>query len=247
MSELPEFLCTDGWTWRPFSAPVYTPSDSWVGTDPEGRQWMTKLGGSFLAYREIVFGRLAQAMGWSCQSSIFIRLDGESARTIGRSPGEIHGAHWLLDEHRGSVCGPECGLAPWLRQPIEKIDDFDRLEILHIEDFPKSELATCLFGGHEPPGWLITTDHEFVILDSELMFSTEPCGFDSTRWWGAPHSSQRIIALSKAVCDEFLRVAHQGLDPFLRVPSGVIVDQNWSIAGILDLSTSMAKRIIQAP
>lgn len=87
MRDLPQVVETTGWSWRSYEAPVAPSMNFWIGTDREGNRWLTKLTGDFCAYREIVFARLAQRMHWSCQSSVFMRLDESSANEIGAKPG----------------------------------------------------------------------------------------------------------------------------------------------------------------
>lgn len=83
MRDLPTVIDTKGWNWIRFTAPVAPSHNFWLGTDLQGNRWLTKLTGEFNAYREIVFGRLAQQMNWSCQSTVFMRVDSKSARLLG--------------------------------------------------------------------------------------------------------------------------------------------------------------------
>ena len=99
MQELPKVVDTHGWHWKPYSVGI---KDFWIGQDPVGRKWMTKMRGAERAYREIVFARLAQAMNWSCQSSIFIALDEESMALLKSECGRFHAAHFFLEEHQYS-------------------------------------------------------------------------------------------------------------------------------------------------
>lgn len=239
--DLPPVVETTGWHWTRFEAPVAPSHNFWVGTDRQGNRWLTKLNGDFCAYREIVFGRLAQSMNWSCQSSVFMRLDADSARLLRDEPGAIHAAHWFLDEHLHPPCGDKCDLAPLVNKPICSVEDLENLGISHILDWPKSELAACLFGGTEPPGRLFTSSHEFVIIDSELMFASGPCSFDSTIWWGRkfePEPSGYRLAVE--VCNELLALGHSGIENALTVPTGVSVQERWPIAPLLFKSFSYA-------
>lgn len=243
--DLPSVVDTKGWTWRSFDAPSAPSFNFWLGTDPQGNRWLTKLGGDFRAYREIVFSRLAQQMGWSCQSSVFMRLDEESARIIGAKAGEIHAAHWFLDEHIYPPCTEGCSLALLLGKPIGAVEDIVDLPVAHIIDWPKSEMAACLFGGHEPPGQLFTKTHEFVIIDSELMFSTGPCSFESTTWWGekdAPTPSG--LALAKEVCAGFIALGRESLTDAVTLPKGVAVKERWPVAPLIYRSFAYAEAFL---
>jgi hypothetical protein len=241
ISDLPDVIDTRGWQWSHFTAPVAPSSNFWVGVDREGNRWLTKLRGDFYAYREIVFGRLAQRMKWSCQSSVFIRIDADSAKVLMTEVGEIHAAHWFMDEHVHPPCGDSCSLLPLLNQGVEFVEDLNGLSISHILDWPKSELAACLFGGNEPPGRLFTKFHEFVIIDSELMFASSPASFACTTWWGEQHAPrQSAIQLAKEVCSDFLSIGLSGLQSALLVPRCISVEENWPIAPLLHQSFTFA-------
>jgi hypothetical protein len=245
MRDLPPVVETTGWDWRSFEAPVAPSMNFWLGTDRQGNRWLTKLTGDFYAYREIVFARLAQQMGWSCQSSVFMRLDDDSARAIGAKVGEVHAAHWFLDEHVHPPCGQDCNLAVLVGKPVGVAEDLTGLAIAHILDWPKSELAACLFGGNEPPGRLFTKEHEFVIIDSELMFATGPCSFDSTSWWGDKHPPMPSgIKLAKEVCADLLALGQSSFQAALAIPAGITVQERWPIKPILYKSYAHAQAFI---
>ena len=115
-----------------------------------------------------------------------MRVDSESARKIGVSAGSFHAAHWFLDEHAHPPCAPSCPLEPLVGQHVGRVEDIAELKVANILDWPKGDFAACLFGGSEPPGYLFTAAHEFVIIDSELMFYTRPSSLSGTVWWGLP-------------------------------------------------------------
>lgn len=237
---------TTGWHWERFESKGVPSHNFWLGSDRQGNRWLTKLRGDFKAFREIVFGRLAQQMGWSCQSSVFIRVDDESASMLGVKPGEVHAAHWFLDEHVEIPCNSECRLVPLVGRPVGAVEDIADIDIPHILDWPKSELAACLFGGTEPPGRLFTVEHDFVIIDSELMFASGPSDFDCTRWWGenaAPISSGFMMA--EQVCSEFLALGHQSLKCALALPSEIEVNETWRIEPLLYESFAFAESFLK--
>lgn len=242
MDELPPCMSTLGWRWHQIKRPGHPSDEFWLGRDADGNRWLTKLRGSFYAYREILFGRLAQAMNWSCQSSIYICLDPVSAETVGRPAGEIHAAHWFMDEHASQSCSNKCAMTPLFNQEIRTIEDLRPHEIKYFLDWPKSEFAAYIFGGNEPPGKLITTDHEFVIIDSEQMFSTNPCSFDTASWLkhadGSP--SQSSLALAIEVCKEVSRLPSALVSDALAVPTGVEVEFRWPIEPKLRQSLEFA-------
>jgi hypothetical protein len=242
MHDLPSVVDTAGWQWSKFQTPVLPTKDFWLGIDRHGNRWLTKLRGDFYAYREIVFARLAQQMGWSCQSSVFMRIDAQSAALLGVQKGEIHAAHWFMEEHIHLPCVEGCSLTSFVGKPVGLVEDLENLNIAHISDWPKSELAACLFGGNEPPGRLFTASHEFVIIDSEQMFASSPSSFDCTSWWGDannPQASGQMLA--KVVCAELVGLGTQSLNTALALPPDVIVNEKWPIAPILHKSFDYAK------
>lgn len=242
MRELPPCMSTSGWHWHQIKRPGHPSDEFWLGRDRDGNRWLTKLRGSFSAYREILFGRLAQAMSWSCQTSIYIRLDPVSAEIVGRPGEEVHAAHWYMEEHASQSCGNACAMDPLFNREIRTIEDLRPYEIQHFLDWPKSEFSAYIFGGNEPPGRLITAQHEFVIIDSEQMFSTGPCSFDTASWLkhanGSPSKSG--LAIATEVCTEVSRLPSTLVSDALAVPTGVEVAFRWPIETKLRQSIKFA-------
>ncbi len=69
VNALPLIVEASNWEWKPFEDPARISSDFFEGIDEFGNRWLTKVRGSFYAYRELVFERLVQRAGWLCQSS----------------------------------------------------------------------------------------------------------------------------------------------------------------------------------
>lgn len=131
---------------------------------------------------------------------------------------------------------------PLVGKPIGAVEDLEPLVIKHIMDWPKSELAACLFGGNEPPGRLFTKSHEFVIIDSELMFATGPCSFSSTRWWGNEHTpSPSGLRIAQEVCHDLLEISASKVKDALSVPVSIKIVERWPISPYLFASFSYAK------
>jgi len=246
MSDLPERISTVGWTWELFVTKSFPSYKYWVGTDRAGNRWLTKLKGSFYGYREIVFAKLAQTMKWSCQSSVFLTLDKASATTLGVNQYEPQAGHWFLTEHRNSTCSPDCALGVLFSNNIITAEVIISSKVSHILDWPKSDFAAYLFGSNEPCGRLFTTKHEFVIIDSEQMFSTGPNQFDSAYWWNEPSGrpSSRGRALAAEVCSEFLSLTDDEIRQALQAPKGIQVTEKWPIAPILSASRKFASAYI---
>lgn len=246
ISELPPVLETTGWSWEPFSAPTKLSHDFWLGIDNQGTRWLTKRPSSqlssFYAYREIVFAKLVQKMGWSCQSSVFIRLDKDSAQQLSAKTGHVCAAHWFLDEHQNAQCSCPCAMNTLRKKEIQTIEDLEGINIHYLFDWPKSEYAACLFGGNEPPGQLFTADHEFVIIDSEQMFSSGPGSLQSAFWWTEPNgqASKRGQTLAFEVCNDFASLSDSAIQEALQSPKDISIRKLWSIASILKKSRKSA-------
>jgi hypothetical protein len=232
--DLPPLLGTRGWSWKSFTPPNSFHTDFWIGTDPDGTQWVTKLSGGFCAYREIAFAKLAQSMGWSCQSSVFMRLDEESAHTLGVATGEIHAAHWFLREHAATLCSHNCDMRPLQGLRLRSVSDLNGSTVSHLMDWPKAEIANYVFGGLEPPDQLFTTAHEFVIIDSETMFASGPVEFDKDHWW----CDSSIVS---DVCRNICALTDAQIEDALSIPSEVTIHESWPIAPLLRAGVQFAK------
>ena len=247
MLEIPISADTLGWSWYQIQTPTHPSKDFWIGTDTQGNRWLTKLRGSFYAYREIVFARIVQRLGWSCQSTMFVRLDEESARTLGRKAGEVHAAHWYMSQHAGTRCGEDCSMVEVFGRQVESINDLNVAGISHLLDWPKSELAAYIFGGNEPPGRLFTTAHEFVVIDSEQMFSTDPCPFDDSPWLKNSDGTMFPggMELAAEVCAEIASLPGSFLSEALAKPPGLSVKLSWPIKPKLVASMMFAATYAQ--
>lgn len=250
MKDLPLVLDSTSWRWERYQAPSAPSHNFWIGLDPDGNKWLAKFKGScvpsFYAYREIVFARLAQKMGWSCQSSVFLRLDKQSAETLGVDANEVRAAHWFMKEHSYEPCSAGCPYRSLLGRSIRTVDDLAGSSITHLLDWPKSQFAACLFGGGEPPDKLFTTAHEFVIIDSEQMFSSSPCTLEDTNWWNRPDGSPSLAgrALALEVCRDLCSLSEFDLDEALAIPKAILVQQEWPIAPLLKASYEFAAEFV---
>lgn len=248
MSELPAYLSTSKWGWQRIHKPGHLSDGFWLGCDTKGNRWITKLRGPFYAYREILFSRLAQAMKWSCQSSLFIRLDHTSAKALSAQPGSIHAAHWLMEEHTRAPCGDMCALSRLISQNIRTIEDLKSSEIQHLLDWPKSHIAAYIFGGNEPPGTFFTTMHEFVVIDAEQMFSSNPSSFEKDPWLvqpdGLPSPGGKELAIQ--VCEDISRLPKELIIQALALPKEVQIKLDRPIEPILYQSINFATKYAQS-
>lgn len=218
---LPAILDSTGWEWQQIKDDGPS-NDFWVGTDLDGNRWLTKLKGAFSSYREVVFSRVLQSMGWHCQSSVFLRLDPTSAKHLISSTDVIQAAHWMLNEHKPQLCSSTCPYSELNTIRERRVEDLDRLVISNITSWPKSDMVGCLFGGLEPSGRLFTREHECVIIDGELAFTPgqPPCGFEYTGWL----DSRRGIELAIKMCEDASVLTDTQIDYSVDLPEGVFIE-----------------------
>jgi hypothetical protein len=184
-------------------------------------------------------------MKWSCQSTVFMRVDPVSAQVLKVKAGEIHAAHWFLTEHvNPPPCASGCALEIMLGRAFGRTEDLDGIAIPHIMDWPKSYIAASLFGGNEPPGRLFTASHEFVIIDSELMFINGPSNIEESIWVSGADGELPSPAgkrLAKEVCEELLSLPETEIRFALTVADGVQIDKQSRIGQLLRESLAYAE------
>lgn len=243
IKDLPALIDSTGWNWQIYNTPSFPSKEFWLGTDLHGNKWLTKLSGSFYAYREIVFAKLAQKMGWSCQSSTFLKLDTKSAELLNVNQNEIHAAHWFLIEHQ-EVCSQLCPFNKLVRP--KRIKDIESTEILHIIDWPKSDIAAYLFGANECSDHIFTADHEFVIIDSEQMFSVDPYPISKTGWWERNEDEPSIeeIAFWRRVCQDIDALSSSDIEIALAIPNGVSIKLLWPISEKIEKTIKYANKFL---
>lgn len=227
--------------------PEHLSNGFWLGVDTKGQRWLTKLRGSRYAYREITFGKLAQAMGWSCQSSTYIKLDSGSAKVLGGKTGDVHAVHWYMNEHVSKSCSQLCGAHQLFNNKnINSVLELESIKISHILDWPKSEFAAYLFGANEPSGGFLTTNHEFVIIDNEQMFSGAPVSFESARLLNNHDDigTRRGLVIAAETCNEVGSINVDVLSRALVVPQGVTIDYQFKIESVIKQAIIFARAFV---
>jgi hypothetical protein len=201
----------------------------WLGTDEMGRRWVLKMTGSNYAYREHVFASLAQRLGISCQSSMYLTIPRGSAPILHETKTEPHQlALCFLEEHLGSCSLESC--------PLDILNDLsiDSEENLQIylscgvkntTDFIRGEILGYLCGQFEPPDRLFTMNHELVQIDNELMFANDPINLVECRWL------QFRVGLQCAedICCTLSELSEDEILAFAEIPSGYLVTQDNNI------------------
>jgi hypothetical protein len=241
ISELPPSIYTQGWAWSQIQRSGHPSDGFWIGTDEAGNKWLTKLRGSFYAHREVVFGRLAQSMGWSCQSSVYAVLDAKSAELLGRQKGEVHALHWLLKEHERSSCSSSCDIGQLSNITFDEAGGFESVRFTNMRDFLKCRLAAYVFGANEPSGDFFTTLHEYVIIDSEQMFSSQPSDFRRSNLL----SSSFMFDIAFQTCSDISSISQNTVEKALAIPDGLSIELKWSIRKIVNAGIELASAYLE--
>jgi hypothetical protein len=224
---IPVHVIATNWNWcRPKLNPNLAfglKAGWWICSDNVGRRWVVKMRGSNHAYREHVFAALAQRLGVSCQSSMYLTIPRNAAPMLDEPKAEPHQlALWLFDEHQDPCSSARCPLTILQNLRIENeatLQAYLSCGISQAVDWIRGEVLGYLCGQFEPPGHLFTAGHKFVQIDNELMFSSGPINFEGCRWfqyriWG--QCAEDICAnLSKISDEELLNLA--------KIPIGYVV------------------------
>jgi hypothetical protein len=244
--DLSGIVSADGWMWDRaiggLTAREKFASGFWIGTDLIGQRWLVKMTGSACAYRERTFAALAQRLGFSCQSSAFLKLSPDSPPLTDPSlkferPTQNQLAIWMYDEHQALQCDPNCGYwrfrTPW-RNLVETPDEprVDPTELLlsfwdlNVADWARGEVLGYLCGQFEPGGRLWTRDHKMILIDNELMWSSEPENLWTCRWLVRErHVSEAGVALASQVCKQLCSISNEELDWIANPPRLGFLDQ----------------------
>lgn len=243
LDQLPCLVDTRNWEWKPFKTGSGTNSGFFEGVDESGARWLTKMRGSFLGYREIVFERLVQRAGWLCQSSAFAILGDSSLPRFKHSRSEaIQLVTRILPEHGPDDCGPACPIAPLrgdldqFNNPLKKFGDSSLKDALNIA---RADILAPLLGGNEPAGFLTTTDHQVFLIDGELMFSTCPSDVGVTDWWSMPTGPQ----FTRDVCAAIGSFSNEELEVMLKLPQGLQITCNWDLRDLLYQARDYGKQV----
>lgn len=252
ISDLPDMVAAEGWEWNPFETPMSSGSGFWLGTDTQGRRWLAKLRGRDSGLRELAFARAAQRLGWSCQSSMFESLPASSrVRRECKDVDPVQLVHWYYEEADYSDPVVKALLAPiqeGLNDPRRHpLDAVTNAPIISFIDWPRSEIAACLFGANETCGRLLTTALANVIIDSELMFASMPDLSLDTSWLHADAKTGQAkgLALSLEVCESVASLSANALEAFAKPPRGVRVQLRQPIEPVMRAAAIGAERILR--
>lgn len=221
VNELPLIVEARNWEWKPFKDPARLRVDFFEGVDEFGNRWLTKMRGSFYAYRELVFERLAQRAGWLCQSSCFTVLDDTCLPMREGNTESVQLVTRLLEEHKHEDCGPDCPIAP-LRDVADGL--VFKLSTSRLKDgfnIARKDILAALLGGNEPADALTTVGHEVYLIDGEQMFLTSPSDVRESCWWGMDGGKE----LTRSICQKIGSFSDKELENMLEKPSGIKIKE----------------------
>jgi len=173
LAELEPHVFADGWRWQPSPAK----RGQWIGIDEEGRKWLVMSTGSFDAMRERVFDLIAQGLGLSCQSCIFITLPKEAEPLRYATHAEVYqGAITYIPPHDSRPCSKTCALEPWVGSGHDA--SFVRFlaegRIKNATDLLVGNVLGYLFGASERLEFVISTEHRLFLVDNEYTLLGRP-------------------------------------------------------------------------
>jgi hypothetical protein len=232
IKDLPALLVASDWQWHQAS----TGSSSrlrphwWIGVDTKSRNWLVKMTNSGFAYREHVFAALAQRLGISCQSSAYLIVPTANLAPLRdipfKEPYQL--AIWLIKEHAQQPCSPDCPKAALLGRKIDS--DAVLLEVLKsgvscIKDLVRGTVLGHLCGQSEPPGGLLTIDHQYVVIDNECMFVDRP-SLNQCSWLDLAGAREPLID----VCRRLALLPDKELLRFADLPARYVVTPHLNLA-----------------
>lgn len=225
--ELPAVIDASNWEWAPARSLLSSSridSDYWIGRDETGRRWLVKMTGGSYGHRERTFSSLAQILGISCQSSVFLLLPEEALPLVNqRLPERTQLGVLLLDEHRAPKCSGECPIG-FDASSFEEIVLAEKNGIKYLSDSIRGDVLGFLCGQHEPHDHLITSDHEYVVIDNECMFSGREC-LNECHW--ALEESTRPLVLE--ICEQLRSLGEDQLLKCAEMPKSVIFETRYDL------------------
>lgn len=229
IADLPTHVFANDWNWVPAKPDRQRPfplqTGWWIGIDGIGQKWLFKMSGANCAYREHVFAALAQRIGISCQSSLYVTIPRNAPPVRDMPLPERHQlALWFFDEHLPDGCSlsHSCPLLALRNLKLESdatLETYLSCGVSDAIDLIRGEILGYLCGQFEPAGRLFTVRHEFVQIDNELMFATGPVNLMDCRWLRF-HAGRQC---AKDVCLRLSEISDEELLSLAAIPTGYVV------------------------
>jgi hypothetical protein len=171
-----------------------------IGIDHESTRWLVPIRGSIKAHQEHVFSLLAQRLGISCQSSVYLHIPATNRPamedTVNEECSQL--AICLIDEHPKQKCGEDCPLGEFKNsiETEDQLDQFVNSGLPHVGDFVNGDILSYLCGGAEKNDRLWTIAHEYVLIDNERMFECE-ANLEECWWMKFPTGEKLACEISR--------------------------------------------------
>jgi hypothetical protein len=220
---LPILLRGDSWQWeiREFLGKEY-----WIGTDPDGQQWLIKPRNGIHVACERVFSIIAQSIGIRCQSSAYLKVPKNSPPRTNRTAclppdANCHLAIWFFDEHPAERCGDDCSIPSDASMPDEGATYDSMAHDLGYENmmhYVRGQMLACLCNLEEPIEFLLTTDHELILIDNEFMWYCEQDLRDSPLLLSNGLIDKSKLQIATKLCEEVIALPDEIFERALRLP-----------------------------
>lgn len=250
--DLPSIVPADNWSWKPIVCQGHLTDGFWLGTDEHGQRWLAKVRGREYGLRELAFARLAQRLGWSCQSSIFVTLPEHCPiRTTNKGADRIQLVHWYYEEADTSSALVRAVLDPideaLNSRTTHPLDVIKSAPIASFIDWPRSDVAAALFGAGEVCGRLLTAAMSHVIIDSEQMFASKPDSTLSTCWLQADLTTggRKGLDLTLEVCESIARLSSSEFSAFVKAPPYITLRLQQPIMPVLLDAKRVARGVLK--
>ena len=127
--------------------------------------------------RERVFDLIAQELGVSCQSCVFLTLP-ERAEPLRQAPrAEVYqGAITYIPRHGSTPCRANCALEPWLcgERPASWVRFLAEGRIKNATDLFVGNILGYVCGAYERLEFVISTRHQLFLVDNEYTLLNPP-------------------------------------------------------------------------
>jgi len=210
------------------------------------------MSGSFDTLRERVFDFLAQEIGLSCQTCVFLTLHEQSEPIRNARDAERHqGAIAFIQQHAHAPCCPDCALAPWLERHGKKPRSFLRflsqLGIQHATDLLIGNVLGYVCGANERLEFVISADHKLFLIDNEytLLGAPDlPGAIEYINSWCMDAQDKRLaVEILVPKLDSMGSIPDERLRAFTEHPKAYKLQRKYPIPRNLPRFRSAARRL----